>query len=201
MYGKTQYMAQLVEPLEQVSPNDPKDPSNDDDKNPNNDDNNNDDVDGDDDEEEEEDQVEVRWTHNGVFEWVPLASVRVHETATVGRRESLRKSPNPKSPLGVNDENPTPLPPPRSSKKRTATEAVVDEEQAPTTDDAKNKSEDKAVGTTQPDASTEPPAKKQKTGYALPSLFSTLTTKVGTVKKSFVAGCQEIYKELLGPSS
>jgi len=195
--GKTEYLAQAVEPLavsppprphEQPLPGPPH-------ENPTEDD--------------EDEEIEVRWTHNGVFEWVSRSSVRVlwqeqEASATSSassssllppppqRRTSTRKTPTKTI---HNNSNKAMTPPPSSVTKKRKAAAVDDQGNAA--------SHPKVVGTDDEVVLKKKPKTMRRSHDADTlslgwTMVSTLSTHAALVKNSFLVGCQEIYKELVG---
>ena len=162
MDGKTEYMGQLLEPLSMVEREGNEDAK---------------DV-----------EIEVRWTHNGVIEWVTLDRVRV-ETPEAGEgRRRVRKPAVKASPEGKMSPSTT-----RSPKMNEA-ELVA----------KKRPAEEVEEQTTQPsEKSDNPPPKKQKVGpgditTGADSFFMSLTSHVMAAKNALVSGFQEVFKELAG---
>jgi hypothetical protein len=228
--GKTEYLAQAVEPLV-VTLSQPPPPRQKPQPQEENVINNKNDG-----EEDEEDVIEVRWTHNGVFEWVPRSAIRVlwqeeeqprsvsapsnpsllsslllpSAAAPPRRRVSTRtKTPTKTNHRDDNNSSHKTMmklpPPPPSSSSATKKRKAVDEEQEEQKVNDNNEESSTNILTGEPHP---PPLKKLKTDRQDNGLFhsgrtvlSTLLTHASTVQKSFLVACQEIHKELLGPSS
>lgn len=165
MDGKTEYYGQLVDPLSATK------------------------ADQEEDQNDSDVELEVRWTHNGMYEWVTLDRVRV-ETGPLDTRKRV-------APATFSPDKATP------SKKKTASEkkkrsADEMEPASPKAEDAvaapkPSKSEQPPVAP-KPSKSEQPPSKKQKTT----GLFTSLTSKVSETKDALVSGLRDVYKELLG---
>jgi len=232
--GKTEYMAQVMEPIESYQQPPPPglplvtDVDTADDKQK-------DSEKKSDGNEDDEPEIEVRWTHNGVVEWVPLSAVRLLDDpkTSVGQRRRQRQQQSTAAPSSttkskeddMDDDAQTkvqdiPIPalaspsPPSSpqpaagngvtaSKKRKAASA---EEMTVT---PLLSSTSMPSGVEQPLLTKEeeeepstPMKKKAKMGetHYVSTFFSAFTTQATSYKNLFLLGCQEIYKELLGPS-
>ena len=206
--GKTEYLAQAVQPLALSPPahesqqsqesEEPQPPLQEDPTEENQED-----------EEEDDEQIEVRWTHNGVFEWVSRSSVRVLWQQDDERTSSSSSSSLPPRQKRRTSTRKTPtktihMKPPSSfvTKKRKAAEVEDPGNESLSHPEVETNDEPRQQQQQQP----VPKKSKMSHDTRLPlgwTMVSTLSTHAALVKKSFLHGCQEIYKELLGghPSS
>jgi hypothetical protein len=188
MDGKTEYMGQLIEPLSMAKAEEG--------------------------EKEEDVELEVKWTHNGTYEWVTLDRVRVDSS---GPRRRISKKTEWKSMPAPEKKQATPAKTKGSPKKKGLESSTKKSAQTPEKEKdktskkrpAKEAEEEpkKAEGTKSLETKTEePPAKKQKvrsgdTATGANVFFASLTSQVVGAKNAVVSGFQEVYKELMGSSS